>query len=659
MDGKSLNLTAEKINQLRELFPEIFSEEKIDFARLKDILGESVAFPNEHYELSWAGKAEARKEIQKQTTNTLTPSPSPTGRGESDDNIFIEGENLEVLRILQKSYFGKIKMIYIDPPYNTGNDSFVYPDDYSERQDEYNKRAGITNEAGYLNKQDLWRKNTRENGQFHSVWLSMMYPRLYLARNLLREDGVIFVSIGNDEQANLKLLLDEIFGQENFVECITWNKRVPKNDKGIGNIHEHILIYAKQLTTKHVFKIGKHGLDDVFEFVEKLKRKKMGIADAEKEIKKFYDKQGYDRGITLYNSLDENYELWGKINLSWPNANTEGPRYDVLHPITKKPAKVPDRGWRWKEETFRDLLDYKNIKKLHDGSYVCGKIWFAEDEYTQPSLIQPLREVSDFLLRSVLSLKSDGGIVTEEILGRNIFPYPKPVDLIKTLLSSYIEDGEIALDFFAGSGTTAHAILELNEEENTNYKFMCVQMPELLEENSEAYKAGYRTIVDISKARINKVVEKIEKSRAEQLALESNRQTLKVGYFKIAPSNFKGWRGDVEGEELLKQLEIFQQSEKDGSLHQNMLVELLLKSGLPLTAKVETCEVSQTSQVYIIEDGKLFVFFGEYSKAIKAFIHEKKPQRVVCLDSAFKGKDEDISNFKLELKEAGIELSII
>ncbi|MBK8922650.1 MAG: site-specific DNA-methyltransferase [Saprospirales bacterium] len=214
MDGQSLNITEERIQQLREIFPEVFSEGKIDFNRLKDVLGENVLFPGEHYELSWAGKAESRREVQKQTTATLIPDPEGSVDFDKAQNIFIEGENLEVLRVLQKSYFGKIKMIYIDPPYNTGNDSFVYPDDFGERQEDYLKRTGAKDEAGFLNKQDLWKKNSKENGQFHSVWLSMMYPRLYLARNLMREDGVIFVSIDDNEVANLRLLMDEVFGKK-------------------------------------------------------------------------------------------------------------------------------------------------------------------------------------------------------------------------------------------------------------------------------------------------------------------------------------------------------------------------------------------------------------------------------------------------------------
>jgi adenine-specific DNA-methyltransferase len=246
IEEKSLDVLAAKVAQLRELFPEVLAEGKIDFKRLKDVLGYEVVFSNEHYELSWAGKAEARAEIQKTTSATLIPDNGGIG-AEGCGNIFIEGENLEVLHVLQRSYFGKIKMIYIDPPYNTGNDSFVYPDDYSERQSDYKKRTGITNEEGFLNKQDLWKKNTKENGQFHSVWLSMMYPRLYLARNLLREDGVIFISIDDNEQANLKLLCDEIFGAENFVANVVWQKKyaVSNDDPGIAPMHDHVLVFQK------------------------------------------------------------------------------------------------------------------------------------------------------------------------------------------------------------------------------------------------------------------------------------------------------------------------------------------------------------------------------------------------------------------------------
>ncbi|MCC7164168.1 MAG: site-specific DNA-methyltransferase [Anaerolineae bacterium] len=307
MDGKSLDLTAEKIAQLRSLFPEVVTEDKIDFARLQDFLGGNLAFPGEHYELSWAGKAQARKEIQKQTTATLVPDKANSINFDATENIFIEGENMEVLRVLQRSYFGKIKMIYIDPPYNTGNDSFVYPDDYAERLADYQKRTGITDEEGFLNKQDLWRKNTRENGQFHSVWLSMMYPRLYLARNLLREDGVVFVSIDDNEAANLKVLMDEVFGEENFIDCVIWKKRYGggAKEKYLVTLHEYVLFYARDINF----------VDPIF------------VASSEESIEKYYKLQDENfalRGGYRTHPLEATKSMGDRPNLVFPIISPDG-----------------------------------------------------------------------------------------------------------------------------------------------------------------------------------------------------------------------------------------------------------------------------------------------------------------------------------------------
>ena len=610
MDGKSLNLTAEKLAQLRDLFPEVFSEGKVDFARLKDILGENVVFPNEHYELSWAGKAEARKEIQKQTTNTLIADKEGSIDFENAQNLFIEGENLEVLRILQKSYFGKVKMIYIDPPYNTGNDSFVYPDDYAERLDEYKKRTGITDEEGYLNKQDLWRKNTRENGQFHSVWLSMMYPRLYLARNLLREDGVIFVSIDDNEVHNLRLAMNEIFGEDNFIANIVWRRTVSKavSGKGIAVTHDHILCYGKS---------------------EKAEINKLPVEDE----KGYKNPDDDPRGVYKLQKLER---------------TLEGARPTMTFTITSPDGISTTKTWGVNPAHYQELLDdnrisfsksgmpyYKQFLSEYQGS-LPDTWWDKSGGYNQDAT-KELKALFD---------------------GLDVFNTPKPTALIKIFLTLATNPNDLILDFFAGSASVAHAVLDLNEQDSTARKFICIQMPEKFDEGSEAYNSGFHTIADFSKARITKVIEKLQKARAEQLALESKPQILGFRSFKIAPSNFKNWRGDAEGEELLKQLDFLKQSEKDGSLHENMLMELLLKAGLSLTSKVETLKAGK-AEAYLVEDGRLFLFFGGYDKRIKELIHEKAPQRVVCLDSAFKGKDEDISNFKLELKEAGIELSIL
>ncbi len=418
MDGKSLNLTAEKLSQLRQLFPEVFSEEKIDFVRLKDILGENATIHNENYELSWAGKAEARREIQKQTTNTLIPAANGANLREEEisGNIFIEGENLEVLRILQKSYFGKIKMIYIDPPYNTGNDSFVYPDDYSERQDEYNKRAGITDDEGYLNKQDLWRKNSRENGQFHSVWLSMMYPRLYLARNLLREDGVIFVSINDNEANNLKLLMDEIFGEENFVGNLIWKSRQivdSRNQQGLSSDHEYIFVYARNEGTR--------------------------LRGKEIDLNKYTNPDNDARGAWMSNSI-----LGLATKSQRPNLH-----YDFIDPERGNSYSPPsDTGWRYSRETLQQKIKEKRIvfPKSSDGR-PREKKFLSElnNEFTGFSSI----------LSTDLGYTLNGTREVREIFTDNFFQFPKPVKVVKEFIKQGSDETAIIVDFFAGSGTTA------------------------------------------------------------------------------------------------------------------------------------------------------------------------------------------------------------
>ena len=465
VDLESLDIADLQQQKLKALFPEVFTEGgKIDFDKLKLTLGQAIDAGKERFGMNWAGKADCYKTIQRPSVATLVPARDESIDFDTTENLFIEGDNLEVLKLLQKSYLSKVKMIYIDPPYNSGND-FIYPDNYSENLDTYLEYTGQIDGEGRK-----FSTNPDTDGRFHSKWLNMMYPRLFLAKNLLREDGVIFISIDNDEVHNLRALANEIFGESNFIECISWNKRVPKNDKGIGNIHEFILIYVKNKEYKHEFTMPKEGIEDIDNLLQVLKKKKTPLPEAETEIRLLYRKKGYDRGITLYNSLNDDYRLWGKINMSWPNANTFGTRYDVLHPKTGKVVKVPDRGWRWKKETFDDAANYsngayQNIIELHDGSFICGRIWFDKDEKIQPSSINFLDEIDTLLLRSILSLKSDGGIEVESIFdGKNIFPYPKPTTLLKVLFQSLKDKDGIVLDFFSGSGTTAHAVMDLTEQ---------------------------------------------------------------------------------------------------------------------------------------------------------------------------------------------------
>ena len=369
-----------------------------------------------------------------------------TAEGE-EYNFLLEGDNLHSLYLLEKTHRGKIDVIYIDPPYNTQNDGFTYSDEKVDGNDCFR----------------------------HSKWLSFMHERLKIAKRLLSRKGLIFISVDENEFAQLKMICDEIWSEKCLVENIIWNKRVPKNDKGVGNIHEYILVYANDAEYKYKLMCPKEGIEDVYALMEEAKAKGLSVSETEEKLRALYRKGDYPRAITLYNNIDNNYRIFGKINMSWPNGNTFGPRYDVLHPITHKPVKVPDRGWRWSEKTFNDVVDYKNTQLLSDGSVICGGIWFSAKDDMQPSTINYLDDVDRMLLRSIISLKSDGGMVLENIFGKkSTFAYPKPITLIKMLLDATTYDNKraVILDFFAGSGTTGHSVLELNRQDGGARKFI-------------------------------------------------------------------------------------------------------------------------------------------------------------------------------------------
>lgn len=362
-------------------------------------------------------------------------------------NFLLEGDNLHSLHLLEKTHKGKVDVIYIDPPYNTQNDGFTYSDEKVDGNDCFR----------------------------HSKWLSFMHERLKIAKRLLSKKGLIFISVDENEFAQLKMVCDEIWSEKCLVENIIWNKRVPKNDKGVGNIHEYILVYANDAEYKYKLMCPKEGIEDVYALMEEAKAKGLSVSEAEEKLRALYRKGDYPRAITLYNNIDNNYRIFGKINMSWPNGNTFGPRYDVLHPVTHKPVKVPDRGWRWSEKTFNDVVDYKNTQLLSDGSVICGGIWFSSKDDMQPSTINYLDDVDRMLLRSIISLKSDGGMVLENIFGKkSTFAYPKPITLIEMLLDATTYDNKraVVLDFFAGSGTTAQAVLELNRQDGGERKFI-------------------------------------------------------------------------------------------------------------------------------------------------------------------------------------------
>lgn len=631
--AKSLDEVQERANQLKAIFPDVFSDGKVNFERLKVALGNELARTNECYELSWAGKGDARREIQKRTTATLRPDTANSVNWDATQNLYIEGENLEVLRTLQKAYFGKVKMIYIDPPYNTGNDSFVYPDDYSETLKEYQARTGEIDESGFLNKQNLWKKNSKESGQFHSVWLSMMYPRIFLARNLLREDGVIFISIDDNEAANLKLLLDEIFGEENFMSNIVWQKKyAATNDaKGFSNLHDHIFVYQKS---------------------EKFQRR---LLPRTAEMNKPYkNDDGDGRG------------LWRSDNLLVKSFSSSGV-YPIINPNTNKEYFPPaGSSWRASQETMRTWLAE-------------NRIYFGKDGSGAPQLKRFLNEVQDGSVPTTWWKFEDVGhndAANKELASlfeaKTPFDTPKPSTLIKQMLRIASDKDSLILDFFSGSGTTAQAALDLNEEDGGNRQFICVQMPELLEENSEAYKAGFRTIADIGRTRIKKVIERIEGKRLEDSrqpslpgAEDRPKQALGFNALKLTPSNFKEWRTDINSEEdLLAQLEYHVDSTKPDSEAKCMVYELLLKMALPITTPVKCYEIkvgAKSNHIYMAtpENAKsIAIFFDDISKEITEYILREAPAKVICLSKSFVDS-QALTNFDFQMQSANIALEIL
>jgi len=600
MDGKSLTPEQEKINALKQVLPEAFTEGKIDWEKLKATLGEEINFANERYVLNWAGKSDAFKILQTPTTKTLVPVKNESVNFEETENIFIEGENLEVLKVLQKSYFGKIKMIYIDPPYNTGNDSFIYPDKFRESKADYEKRVGDKDEEGYMTKSSIkfpsfggvpqagWSKNSKENGQYHSNWLNMMMPRLYLAKNLLRQDGVIFVSIDDNEVHNLRLLMNEVFGEENFVAVFPWRKRTAKSDVpfGVSQDYEWILSYSK----------------DSFN------------AGMDIDRKYYYTDDFPDNG-------------WRLSDLTTQRSEEERPNsaFEMINPKTGKRYKHnPKRVWGVSKDTFQAYYDKGKI--VFPGDYHFLNISIpAYRVFESEDMVKAMKKygsetakkaVSTFLPKEV-GMSEDGNKEIVDLFQQKLFSFPKSTSLIKYFLNTISESDFIVLDFFAGSGTTAHAVMDLNKQDGGNRKYICVQLPELTEEKSEAYKAGYKTITEISKERIRRAGKKIKeeiqleikkieaeiKKRQGELPTEETlaeiedmktkieqlkNQDLGFKVLKLEDSNFKQWQ-QIEGKDVLalaEQMKLFVDPVSESATIENMVYELLLKSGKDLNAKI-------------------------------------------------------------------------
>ena len=646
MNGESLNIKDDKLKLLKQALPEVIIEGKVDWEKLKATLGEEINFENERYVLNWAGKSDAFKVLQQPTTATLIPDKEESVNFDETEHVFIEGENLEVLKVLQKSYYGKVKMIYIDPPYNTGSDSFIYPDKFSETRDEYLKRVGEKDEEGYLTKEGLFRKNSRDSGHYHSNWLSMMYPRLFLARNLLRDDGVIFVSIDDNEVNNLRMMMNEIFGEENFVESIIWKRKTGAGakTKGFITLHEYILCYFKNINI---------AVDIEIPYAEKTQK--------------------------MYNKKDENYEKYGPY-ATWPLDTTSmDERKNLVYPINYEGVDIwPKKQWLWSKERVDEALKNNMLifNKREDGSYNVRFKGYLYDDKGQIRKGKPLSIIE--------------GIYTQEgtkdfakVFDRAVFPFPKPVKLLKQLLNCYINGqdnkNDIILDFFCGSGTLAHAVYELNKEDSGKRKFICIQLNEKTEEDSFAHKAGYNDIAQISKDRIKKVSKLIsenhnkENSKNEssqtKLGLYSERETkisvsensslsnsdfgFKV--FKLEKSNFKIWHGNQfeNGDQLEFALQEHANPVSEDAKEENILYELMLKSGYELTCKIE-----KKGDFYLV-DGELVIALSSMTEKIVKAILDQKPQKCITLDKLFEGNDQLKTNTALQMKDAGVEFKTI
>ncbi len=672
LDLRSHDIAEDKRQELLRLFPEIRTEGgTLDFERLKLALGETVDVGKERYGMTWPGKAECFRTIQAPSLGTLRPCPEESVNFDTTENLIIEGDNLEVLKLLQKSYLGKVKMIYIDPPYNTGND-FIYPDNYTESLQTYLEYTGQVDAEGRK-----FGTNTDADGRFHSKWLNMMYPRLYLARNLLKEDGVILVSIDDAEIDNLRKIAAEVFGEENLIASLVWEKG-RKNDAKLFSVgHEYMLICAKSLEqlkeAETVWREEKPGAKEIWEEYVRL-RGIHGPDDKkiERDIQAWFQnlpKTHPSRKWARYRRIDANGP-WRDRDISWPGG--DGPIYDVIHPVTHKPCKVPEAGWRYSspEEMQRQIklglvefrLDHTEppFRKAHirpvpdeldDSSETDDENNASEEE-----LATQVRG-SYFYKQSQVEVK-----YLRKLMGAKLFDNPKDHEEIAKLLKYVLgpSSDEVILDFFAGSGTTAEAVLQLNHERGTDHRFILVQLPEPCNTRDKAGKAalnaGLTTIADITKERVRRVIKKLNDEDVGKLDLEGVRQDRGFRVFKLTESNFTPWNADAprDAQALARQLALHVDHIRDGRTDHDILSEILLKSGYALTAPVEKISLAGKT-VHSVAGGLLFVCLEraltlELIRAMAAH----KPERVVCLDEGFAGNDQLKANAVQIFKTKGV-----
>lgn len=647
LDGTSLDISAENRSRLKQLFPSVFTEtvndrgelvESVDFEKLKAELGtftDVFEARRERYGMDWPGKKEALKLIKITSAATLKPCREESVNFDTTGNLFIEGDNLEVLKLLQKSYYGKVKMIYIDPPYNTGGE-FIYPDNYSESLETYLEYAGLISGEG-----KKFSTNTPNEGRFHTKWLNMMYPRLYLARNLLQDDGVIFISIDDNEASNLRKMCDEIFGEENFVASLVWDKN-RKNDARFFSVgHEYMLVYFKNVyaitEADTIYRMPKEGIEEVKNYFDSLKNQFgndwIKINDGLKKLYSSWPNDDARKPLSRFTKVDERGPYRDDGNIGWPGGG--GPKYEVIHPVTKKPCKVPDTGWRFPNQERMQ----EEIEK--------GRVVFGLDEKTLPRIRRNLFESDSQVMRSVNFSYAQTATTEFNKLFDNmrIFENPKHFRDIEQLIQ-YVSSSkdDVVLDFFAGSATTAHATLNQNKKDNGNRKFIMVQLPEPCAPDTEAFKAGYKTIADIGKERIRRVIKKLNDEQEGKLDLENGlKQDRGFKVFKLDRSNFKQWQKlapDSMPEKILEQLELHIDHITPEAKQEELLYEILIKAGFTMTVKILTKTIAG-QPVFAIADGSLLICLEpEVTKDLVEAVAEAQPKQFFCLDSAFQGNDQ-------------------
>ena len=622
---ESPNLITKNIEKIAVLFPNCITEtadktgrlkKAVDFEMLRSMLSEEVADGEESYEFTWVGKKSAIAEVNKPIRKTLRPCKEESICWDTTENLYIEGDNLEVMKLLQESYFHKVKMIYIDPPYNTGSD-FIYRDNFEMNSEKYAEQSGQLDENG-----NRMFRNTDFNGRFHSDWCSMMYSRLMLARNLLSDDGIILINMDENEITNLQRICADVFGETNDLGTIVWDKRNPKGDaKGISYQHEYILVYASNralFTEKHKVQRPKKNASAILKKASQLYAKlssKYTLEDVNADFSAWLRNQkDFSGGEKAYQKIDENGNVYRPVSMAWPNKKKAPDDYFIplIHPVTHKPCPVPERGWRNPPATMQKMLRE-------------GRILFGKDESTIPNSKYLLQ---DNMYENIPSLLYYAGSDTELLSELGIpFDTPKVVSICKEHIASFTGEGDIILDFFSGSATTAHAVMQLNAEDGGHRRFIMIQLPEVCSPESESYQAGYRTICEIGKERIRRAGEKIRKGTGADID---------YGFrvFRLDDSNME----DVyyHPEDITQQMLFrFESNIKPDRNGLDLLFGCLLEWGLPLSMPYCSEQVDGVT-VHTYNDGDLIACFDKNipESAVKA-IAERQPRRAVFRDDSF------------------------